>query len=200
MEEQEFGEFSPIDLAKDTIRETLARNLHLARKGAKMTQVELAEEAGVARSQITSVEMGDADPKLSTLTALATALGIGPSLLLLDEKELQNWLKLHSGLAEEINATLETVVSKEELYEIRRLAQSELRKRQYKSYEIEMKDTGLLKTIKSTGVTAESAGKALVIAAICAPLVPIVGPVVGAALGLGAGTGFLLSSLTKLKR
>jgi transcriptional regulator with XRE-family HTH domain len=57
------------------------------RRGAGLTQVELAEEAGVAQSTVTQIETGTiTEPRPGTLKALADALGITP-LDLLDDVE-----------------------------------------------------------------------------------------------------------------
>jgi transcriptional regulator with XRE-family HTH domain len=206
IEEKELDERSPTDLAKDRIGETLARNLHLARKAAKMTQVGLAEASGVARSQITSIEMGDSDPKLSTITALARTLEITPSMLLIDEEELETWLKLNPELAKKLEGTIGTLLSPEEIYEIKRLAQSELRKRQFKAYELEEAKLGISGAIAAAGASAAATGMTrvalggVVAAAICSPLIPVTGPLIGAALGIGVGLSSFLGFLKKPKK
>lgn len=54
----------------------IARNLVHHRERAKLTQSQLAEAARISRATITLIESGHADPKLSTLHLLASALGI----------------------------------------------------------------------------------------------------------------------------
>lgn len=47
------------------------------RKAAGLTQGDLAERAGVRVATISDIESGKIDPRLSTMVALATALGMG---------------------------------------------------------------------------------------------------------------------------
>jgi transcriptional regulator with XRE-family HTH domain len=55
------------------------------RRGAGLTQVELAEESGLSQSTITQIEKGNiTEPRPGTLKALADALGIAPRDLLDD--------------------------------------------------------------------------------------------------------------------
>lgn len=55
----------------------LSENLRRLRDAAGMSQQALAEKAGVSWSIIASLEQGkSANPRLSTLRALATALGV----------------------------------------------------------------------------------------------------------------------------
>lgn len=54
--------------------------LREARRKAQLTQDQLAELSGVDQSTISDLETGrNTDPRLSTLTRLAEALGITPS-------------------------------------------------------------------------------------------------------------------------
>ena len=46
------------------------------RKKKKITQVELAEYAGLSRAGIVKVESGESDIKLSTLISIANLLGV----------------------------------------------------------------------------------------------------------------------------
>ena len=46
------------------------------RKKKKITQVELAEYAGLSRAGVVKVESGESDIKLSTLIAIANLLGV----------------------------------------------------------------------------------------------------------------------------
>lgn len=68
---------------------SLARNLSAARAASGLTQDQLATLAEVSRATIVQLESADADPQLSTVTKLAQALGISPSLLLLDRADVE---------------------------------------------------------------------------------------------------------------
>jgi transcriptional regulator with XRE-family HTH domain len=60
----------------------LGRNLRHARAQAKLTQEEVAGRSGVHATEISRIEGGKRDPKVSTLERLAKALGVSPSDLL----------------------------------------------------------------------------------------------------------------------
>jgi transcriptional regulator with XRE-family HTH domain len=62
-----------------------AEKLKRHRRGAGLTQVELAEKAGLAQSTVTMIETGQiAEPRPGTLKALAEVLGLKPMDLLDD--------------------------------------------------------------------------------------------------------------------
>jgi transcriptional regulator with XRE-family HTH domain len=70
------------DMGKQQISE-FARRLKELRQSAGLTQQELATRAGVSISSLTQIEQGKTtDPRLSTVTDLAWALGIKPSKLI----------------------------------------------------------------------------------------------------------------------
>jgi transcriptional regulator with XRE-family HTH domain len=52
------------------------------RKARKLSQAALAERAGLTRAYVTRLEAGQQDPSLSTITALAKALGVAAASLL----------------------------------------------------------------------------------------------------------------------
>jgi transcriptional regulator with XRE-family HTH domain len=52
------------------------------RKGKDMSQADLAKRAGLTRVYVTRLEAGRQDPSLSTINALAKALGVPVSDLL----------------------------------------------------------------------------------------------------------------------
>jgi len=65
----------------DSVR-VFAENLLAARKAAKLTQVQLSERSGVSQSHISQLEKGNLEPRLSTILALAGALGVETGALL----------------------------------------------------------------------------------------------------------------------
>jgi transcriptional regulator with XRE-family HTH domain len=57
------------------------------RKRAGMTQQELAGKAGISLSNLAQIEQGQkTDPRISTVTALAEALGVDVNQLLFNRK------------------------------------------------------------------------------------------------------------------
>jgi transcriptional regulator with XRE-family HTH domain len=69
----------------DPVRMAFADNLLAARRRAQLTQAQLASASGVSQRHISALESGLADPKLSTVAALAAALGIRSEELLTAE-------------------------------------------------------------------------------------------------------------------
>ena len=57
------------------------RSLREAREGQELSQVELGKRLGVTQSQITRIERGTSDIRLSTLVETAHALGLEPVLI-----------------------------------------------------------------------------------------------------------------------
>jgi putative transcriptional regulator len=58
--------------------ETLADRLKRLRAAAKLTQQELAVSAGLSLGNVVTIEAGKTtDPRISTVLALARALGVG---------------------------------------------------------------------------------------------------------------------------
>jgi transcriptional regulator with XRE-family HTH domain len=54
----------------------LAQNVTVARRRAGLTQLQLAQAAELSRATVHLVEAGICDPRLSTITRLADALGV----------------------------------------------------------------------------------------------------------------------------
>lgn len=71
---------------------SLGANIKKFRKARGYTQIELANRANISRSYLADVERDRYNPSVDTLTNLAKALGINPSILL--------------GLASDINVEL----------------------------------------------------------------------------------------------
>lgn len=59
-----------------------ATNLIHLRKAAGLTQDELSARSGVSQSNISALENGTFEPRLSTIMALARAFGVAPAALL----------------------------------------------------------------------------------------------------------------------
>jgi putative transcriptional regulator len=60
----------------------LSRNLLAARKKLDLTQEELAERSGVQAGEISRIETGKRDPRISTLEKLAKGVEVAPGRLL----------------------------------------------------------------------------------------------------------------------
>jgi transcriptional regulator with XRE-family HTH domain len=64
---------------------TFAEKLKDLRESAKLSQVELAERAGVTQRAISGWETGKREPLWSAVQKLATALGVSPEALTDDQ-------------------------------------------------------------------------------------------------------------------
>jgi transcriptional regulator with XRE-family HTH domain len=60
----------------------LGKNLRVARKKLGLTQEEVAERSGVQAGEVSRIERGKRDPKVSTLEKLAAAVELAPGGLL----------------------------------------------------------------------------------------------------------------------
>jgi len=60
----------------------LGKNLRRARQQAGLTQEEVAERSGVHSTEVSRIERGKRDPRVSTLERLAKAVEVSPSDLL----------------------------------------------------------------------------------------------------------------------
>jgi transcriptional regulator with XRE-family HTH domain len=60
----------------------LGKNLRAARRRLGLTQEEVAERSGVQAGEISRIERGKRDPKVSTMEKLATAVEVPPGRLL----------------------------------------------------------------------------------------------------------------------
>jgi transcriptional regulator with XRE-family HTH domain len=65
-----------------TLRSIVARNLRTFRVRRKLRQVDVAARTGISVSHISMMELGDREPTLKTLAALANALRVRPYGLL----------------------------------------------------------------------------------------------------------------------
>jgi len=60
----------------------LGKNLRHARERLGLTQEEVAERSGVHATEVSRIEGGKRDPRVSTVTRLAKALSVAPGDLL----------------------------------------------------------------------------------------------------------------------
>ncbi|HYE18842.1 MAG TPA: helix-turn-helix transcriptional regulator [Tepidisphaeraceae bacterium] len=74
---------------RESAETVLAKNLIAARSLRGFTQHELAAAADVSRATVAQLEAGLSDPRLSTVSALAEALGIAPLALLASPTEVR---------------------------------------------------------------------------------------------------------------
>jgi transcriptional regulator with XRE-family HTH domain len=73
---------------------SLAKNLVAVRTALGLTQDALSSASGISRATIAQLETGVSDPRLSTLSALANAMGMPTGLLLLSEVEVRSVIDL----------------------------------------------------------------------------------------------------------
>jgi transcriptional regulator with XRE-family HTH domain len=60
----------------------LGKNLRAARKRLGLTQEEVAERSGIQAGEVSRIEAGKRDPRVSTLEKLAAAVEVPPAQLL----------------------------------------------------------------------------------------------------------------------
>lgn len=65
--------------------ETTADRVREAREHARMTQVTLAQKAGLSQSYLSQIEAGSRTPGIHKLTAIAAALGVKVTKLIPDQ-------------------------------------------------------------------------------------------------------------------
>lgn len=143
----------------------LSQNVVAARTAVHMTQQELADAAGISRATIAEIERGSADPRLSTVVAMADALGTSPMMLLLEKEALE--------VAQQVGGKAEALakhLSKESVEKM----QEWLRTDGSRGFQQAAKEG-----VRALGV----GGKAAVGAAIGSTLLPGLGTIVGATLG-----------------
>lgn len=63
----------------------LGRNLRRARESRELTQEQVAERSGVHATEVSRIEAGKRDPKVSTVERLAAAVEVSPGELLRQE-------------------------------------------------------------------------------------------------------------------
>lgn len=67
---------------EDELQKRVARNIRLLRTARGITQEELADLAGIHRTQLAVIERGRRNVTLKSIQRLATALGVDPRDLL----------------------------------------------------------------------------------------------------------------------
>jgi len=77
------------DLRGDEVKLNVAKNIAAARNAMDISQDVLAEKAHIGRATLIQIETGKADPRLSTLIKIATALEVNPSMLLMGKVEFE---------------------------------------------------------------------------------------------------------------
>jgi transcriptional regulator with XRE-family HTH domain len=60
----------------------LGQNLRIARQRLELTQEQVAERSGVHATEVSRIEAGKRDPKVTTLERLAAAVEVPPGRLL----------------------------------------------------------------------------------------------------------------------
>jgi transcriptional regulator with XRE-family HTH domain len=159
----------------ESIDSVLAKNLVVARVITGTTQQGLAERADISRATIAQIETGYSDPRLSTISELAHALGIPLIFLLIGDEEVRAISGLLSESADgALNPPNTVRVSPVELDRMQRLLRSGMLKDRVRAAQI---GASLAKAAGGLGLSAE------VCAAIFSAIVPGSGTVAGAILG-----------------
>jgi len=70
------------DSRRGDVQLALGRNLRQARERAGLTQEAVAERSGVHPTEVSRIESGKRDPRIATVEALAEAVGVSVSDLL----------------------------------------------------------------------------------------------------------------------
>lgn len=161
-----------LSLSVERASDALARNLVAARSALGLSQDQLAHAAGVSRATVNQLEGGASakgDPRLSTISSVAAALGISPLFLFLDREELDAIAEIpKSQEAKDVSSHLNA----EQLERMRRLLRSGVAKN--RSEAIAMGTTAATLAGMSAGPLAA--------AAIGTAISPGVGTAVSAAL------------------
>lgn len=64
----------------DTVRRQVATAIRSARAARRLSQIEVAKQAGVSPSRVSELENEISDPQLSTLVKIADELGLSVSV------------------------------------------------------------------------------------------------------------------------
>lgn len=93
---------------------TVGQRIRIARKNLGLTQKELAECAGTATGTIQQYELGKRKPRIEQLCAIASALGIPVTDLLLGHDPKKREEKTNKQITEEIEQELEDYIEKKD--------------------------------------------------------------------------------------
>jgi transcriptional regulator with XRE-family HTH domain len=162
---------SPVSGHHESIDAVLAKNLVVARVVLGVTQQELSERADISRATIAQIETGYSDPRISTITQLAAALGIPAVVLLTGSDDVRAFVELlgDAGSDEQPSVTIPTA----DLERMRRYLRTGM-----------LKDRVRAARIGAAVARASGGGAASeVCSAIFSALLPGSGTVAGARLG-----------------
>ena len=154
---------------------TLAANLVLAREAAGLTQSALASRAGTSRATVAQIESGQSDPRLSTMGAIADALGVSVFVLLLSGQDFGRLVQL---------ATRADEFQKSQLGDAERAVLEQLSQSRVSA---DRRKAARLSTGVASDLGFDTVGAA-VGAAIGTALAPGLGTIVGAFVGGGKRT------------
>lgn len=76
-----------IECVQNNVRRSLVREYAYLRKLKGLTQAEVAERAGISRTNVSRFESGEYNPTLEMLVKLATAMDLDVSVTLIPKKE-----------------------------------------------------------------------------------------------------------------
>jgi transcriptional regulator with XRE-family HTH domain len=96
----------------DKVRTTLARNLKAYRKMSNLSQMDLAEKAGLSTSFIAAIETERKFPSSKSILKIALSLGLEPYQLFITDKEGSIFLsyKNINELKEQLKKNINTII------------------------------------------------------------------------------------------
>ena len=161
---------SPVPYRRVESAETvLAKNLVAARTAAGWTQDALSAASGISRATIAQLETGVSDPRLSTLAALAAAIQLPLSSLLLSGLEIAGLVGLGARLS-----TDPLVLTAADVRQLRRWVGSGMLRDRAEAVRLVAQRVAAVEGVHPLGV---------LFAALFAPYLPDAGATIGAAWG-----------------
>lgn len=79
------GNIISAENTQESVRKKIVRQYVYIRKLKKMTQADVAKEAGISRTNITRFESGEYNPSLEMMVKIATALDVDLELKLIEK-------------------------------------------------------------------------------------------------------------------